>query len=46
MVFPLALLFTRWGRRPGIDPYLTAGLALVQGVLLVTWANDWVSFII
>jgi hypothetical protein len=46
VVFPLALLFARWARRPAVDPYLTAGLALVQGALLVTWAIDWTGFIV
>jgi hypothetical protein len=46
VVFPLALLCARWGRRPGLDVYLTAGLALVQGVLLAAWANTWTGFIV
>jgi hypothetical protein len=46
VVFPLALLCARWTRRPAVDPYLTAVLALVQGVLLVTWVNDWSGFIV
>jgi hypothetical protein len=46
VVFPLAMLCARWSRRPAIDPYLTAILALVQGALLVTWANDWTGFIV
>jgi hypothetical protein len=46
IIFPLALLAARWGRRPGVDTWLTAGFALIQGVLLVTWANTWTSFVV
>jgi hypothetical protein len=46
VVFPVAMLCARWGRRPGIDTWLTAGLALIQGVLLVAWANTWTSFVV
>jgi hypothetical protein len=46
VVFPLCLLFAIWSRRHTVDVYLTAGLALLQGVLLVLWVNPWTTFII
>lgn len=46
VVFPVAMLFARWARRPTVDTYLTATLALLQGVLLVTWVISYTKFII
>ncbi|MFI7426378.1 hypothetical protein ACIBPB_05280 [Micromonospora sp. NPDC049836] len=44
--FPVALVLARWARRPGLDPWLTAGLALLQGVLFAVWLTYWTHFII
>ncbi|KKK05118.1 hypothetical protein LQ51_15580 [Micromonospora sp. HK10] len=44
--FPVALVLARWARRPGLDPWLTAGLALFQGVLFAVWLTYWTHFII
>jgi hypothetical protein len=46
VVFPLALVFARWGSRRSVDTFLTAALALVQGALFVVWLTYWTNFII
>ena len=44
--FPVALVLARWARRAALDTWLTAGLALLQGVLFVVWLTYWTHFII
>lgn len=44
--FPVALVLARWARRPGLDPWLTAGLALLQGALFAVWLTYWTHLII
>ncbi|WP_410808939.1 hypothetical protein [Micromonospora sp. 067-2] len=44
--FPVALVLARWARRATIDVWLTATLALVQGVLFVLWLTYWTHMII
>ncbi|MFI7070120.1 hypothetical protein [Micromonospora sediminicola] len=44
--FPVALVLARWARRPGLDPWLTAVLALVQGALFAVWLTYWTHLII
>ncbi|MGY0006748.1 hypothetical protein [Micromonospora sp. I033] len=44
--FPVALVLARWARRPGLDAWLTAGLALLQGVLFALWLTYWTHLII
>ncbi|MGR6320499.1 hypothetical protein Q2K19_23340 [Micromonospora soli] len=44
--FPVALVLARWARRPGLDPWLTAGLALLQGALFAVWLAYWTHLII
>ncbi|MFG2064500.1 hypothetical protein ACGFIK_24125 [Micromonospora sp. NPDC048871] len=45
-VFPVALVLARWARRPQLDVWMTATLALLQGALLVIWLAYWTHFII
>ncbi|MEV7232357.1 hypothetical protein AB0M79_35965 [Polymorphospora sp. NPDC051019] len=45
-VFPVALVLASWARRPKVDVWLTAALALLQGVLFVVWLAYWTHFII
>jgi antibiotic biosynthesis monooxygenase (ABM) superfamily enzyme len=46
-VFPVALVLARWaGRRPSLDVWLSAALALLQGALFVVWLAYWTHFII
>ncbi|MEU4482224.1 hypothetical protein AB0F68_29790 [Micromonospora sp. NPDC023966] len=44
--FPVALVLARWARRPGLDAWLTAGLALLQGALFAVWLTYWTHLII
>lgn len=44
--FPVGLALARWARHAGVDVWLTAALALLQGVLFVTWLAYWTHFII
>ncbi|MFG1673682.1 hypothetical protein [Micromonospora sp. NPDC049282] len=44
--FPVALVLARWARRPGLDPWLTAVLALLQGALFAVWLTYWTHLII
>ncbi|MET8911494.1 hypothetical protein [Micromonospora sp. NPDC004551] len=44
--FPVALVLARWARRPGLDGWLTAGLALLQGALFAVWLTYWTHLII
>ncbi|MGW3890533.1 hypothetical protein ACWD69_17745 [Micromonospora chokoriensis] len=44
--FPVALVLARWARRAGVDVWLTAALAVVQGVLFVLWLSYWTHMII
>ncbi|WP_405432191.1 hypothetical protein [Micromonospora sp. NBC_00617] len=44
--FPVALVLTRWARRAGVDVWLTAALAVVQGALFVLWLTYWTHMII
>ncbi|MFG1656000.1 hypothetical protein ACGFIY_05660 [Micromonospora chersina] len=44
--FPVALVLARWARRPGVDGWLTAGLALLQGALFAVWLTYWTHLII
>ncbi|MEU8264082.1 hypothetical protein AB0C02_26095 [Micromonospora sp. NPDC048999] len=44
--FPVALVLAGWARHATLDRWLTAGLALLQGVLFVTWLAYWNHFII
>jgi len=46
VVFPVALVFAQWARRPAVDTFLTGALPLIQGALFVTWLNYWTHFII
>ncbi|MFI7575470.1 hypothetical protein [Micromonospora sp. NPDC049497] len=45
-VFPVALVLARWARHAGVDVWLTAALALLQGALFVIWLAYWTHFII
>ncbi|MGC5031069.1 hypothetical protein ACLQ2T_14300 [Micromonospora sp. DT229] len=45
-VFPVALVLARWARRPQLDVWMTATLALLQGALFVIWLAYWTHFII
>jgi hypothetical protein len=40
-VFPIPILLARLGERRRVDEILTAGLALLQGFLMVFWANGF-----
>ncbi len=41
VIFPLYIVFAQLtARRPGIDQTITVGLALMQGFLMVFWANN------
>ncbi|RQX02120.1 hypothetical protein [Micromonospora inaquosa] len=44
--FPVALVLARWARHASVDVWLTAMLALVQGVLFVLWLSYWTHTII
>ncbi|MFD2767113.1 hypothetical protein [Micromonospora eburnea] len=44
--FPVALVLAGWARPAALDRWLTAGLALLQGVLFVIWLAYWNHFII
>ena len=44
--FPVALVLARWARHAGVDVWLTATLAVVQGVLFVLWLSYWTHMII
>ncbi|MFC0032803.1 hypothetical protein ACFFMM_25085 [Micromonospora chaiyaphumensis] len=44
--FPVAFVLARWARRPGLDGWLTAGLALLQGALFAVWLTYWTHLII
>ncbi|MEW2147229.1 hypothetical protein AB0869_30915 [Micromonospora vinacea] len=44
--FPVALVLARWARHASVDVWLTASLALVQGVLFVLWLSYWTHMII
>ncbi|MDG4839611.1 mannosyltransferase family protein [Micromonospora sp. WMMD967] len=44
--FPVALVLARWARHAGVDVWLTATLAVVQGVLFVLWLSYWTHIII
>jgi hypothetical protein len=44
--FPVALVLARWARHASVDVWLTATLALVQGVLFVLWLTYWTHMII
>lgn len=44
--FPVALVLARWARRSGVDPWLTAALAVLQGALFAVWLTYWTHFII
>ncbi|MBG6104972.1 MULTISPECIES: hypothetical protein [Micromonospora] len=44
--FPVALVLARWARHASVDVWLTATLALVQGVLFVLWLSYWTHMII
>ncbi|MCX5065336.1 hypothetical protein OOJ91_05520 [Micromonospora lupini] len=44
--FPVALVLARWARRAGVDVWLTAALAVVQGALFVLWLTYWTHMII
>lgn len=46
VAFPIALLFSAWARRPAVDAYLTAALAVLQGALFAVWLSYWTLFII
>ncbi|WP_431883505.1 hypothetical protein [Micromonospora gifhornensis] len=45
-VFPVALVLAGWARRPQLDVWLTAVLAVLQGALFVIWLAYWTHFII
>ncbi|MDG9673807.1 hypothetical protein [Micromonospora sp. DH14] len=45
-VFPVALVLARWARHASVDVWLTATLAVVQGVLFVLWLSYWTHMII
>ncbi|MFI9528568.1 hypothetical protein [Micromonospora rosaria] len=45
-VFPVALVLARWARRPGVDVWSAAVLALLQGALFVLWLAYWTHFVI
>ncbi len=45
-VFPVALVLAGWARRPQLDVWLTALLAVLQGALFVIWLAYWTHFII
>ena len=45
-VFPVALVLARWARRPAVDLWLAAALALLQGALFVVWLAYWTGFIV
>ena len=40
-VFPVPILLARLGERRRVDEVLTASLALLQGFLMVFWANGF-----
>jgi hypothetical protein len=40
-VFPIPILLARFGERRNVDEVLTASLALLQGFLMVFWANGF-----
>ena len=40
-VFPIPILLARLGARKSVDEALTLGLALLQGFLMVFWANGF-----
>lgn len=44
-VFPLYIVFAKLGKNPDIDQALTIGMALLQGMLMVTWTM-WGYFIV
>ncbi|SCE98122.1 hypothetical protein [Micromonospora mirobrigensis] len=44
--FPVALVLARWARGRGVDSWLTAALALLQGALFAVWLTYWTHFII
>lgn len=44
--FPVALVLARWARHAGVDVWLTAALAVVQGALFVLWLSYWTHMII
>ncbi|MGY4681446.1 hypothetical protein ACWIGG_06690 [Micromonospora aurantiaca (nom. illeg.)] len=44
--FPVAFVLARWARRPGLDGWLTAALALLQGALFAVWLTYWTHLII
>ncbi|MEU8082125.1 hypothetical protein AB0B57_00600 [Micromonospora sp. NPDC049101] len=44
--FPVALVLARWARHAGVDVWLTATLAVVQGVLFALWLSYWTHTII
>lgn len=44
--FPVALVLARWARAGGVDPWLTAGLAVLQGALFAVWLAYWTHLII
>ncbi|MDG4810403.1 mannosyltransferase family protein [Micromonospora sp. WMMD1120] len=44
--FPVALVLARWARHASVDVWLTAALALVQGVLFTLWLSYWTHTII
>lgn len=42
VIFPLYIVLAQWAdRRPGLDQGITVGLALLQGFLMVFWANNY-----
>ncbi|MFG3680342.1 hypothetical protein ACGF5H_09575 [Micromonospora chalcea] len=44
--FPVAFVLARWARRPDLDGWLTAALALLQGALFAVWLTYWTHLII
>jgi hypothetical protein len=45
-VFPFCLVLAHWARRPTVDMYLTAGLALLQGVTFALWFRYDAQFMV
>src|SRR5262249_9050141 len=46
VVFPVCLVLTHWARRASVDMYLTAALALTQGVVFALWFQYDFSFLV
>ena len=46
VAFPVAMILAIMGRNKVRDEYLAVGLALLQGFLMVTWANCWLVYVV